>query len=235
VRVAGGGPKPAASGCGGAGRRSSPAGPKSRVSGHGWGRGGHLHDARELGDRSRPAARAKMRRRGRSPRRRGARTPARSQGWQGARGRRRVARARCSPPCAAPERFPGGGRTTAAGSRRRRRELELGFRRGRGVRGGGRRASRVGGPGGGGQLIRAWGGPLACAPRTGRRARAELGRRRRGRVLVGDERGGGDDVWAQAVSDSGRRGSGWRPKRLLGRLAGPGGWLAGPQGASGLE
>jgi hypothetical protein len=35
--------------------------------------------------------------------------------------------------------------------------------------------SRVGGPGGGGRLIKAWGGPLACGPRTGRRASLGLG------------------------------------------------------------
>jgi hypothetical protein len=36
-------------------------------------------------------------------------------------------RARCSPPCAAPERFPGGGRTTTAGFDGGGGELELGF------------------------------------------------------------------------------------------------------------
>jgi hypothetical protein len=48
--------------------------------------------------------------------------------------------------------------------RRRQREPE-----------GGRRVSWVGGPGGGGRLIKAWGGPLVCGPRTGRSASLGLG------------------------------------------------------------
>jgi hypothetical protein len=42
------------------------------------------------------------------------------------------------------------------------------------------------------RLIKAWGGPLACGPRTGRRAPVGLGRRRRspgrGRLELGDDK-----------------------------------------------
>jgi hypothetical protein len=70
---------------------------------------------------------AETRRRGRSTRRRGARTPVRFLGWQGARGRRRATPTCCSPPGATLERFLGGGRTTAAEIDGGGGELELGF------------------------------------------------------------------------------------------------------------
>jgi hypothetical protein len=69
--LAAGGAKPAASGCGGAGRRSSSAGPQSRVSGHGWGRGGHPRDARGLARLVGAAATAEGRRGDRSTQRHG--------------------------------------------------------------------------------------------------------------------------------------------------------------------
>jgi hypothetical protein len=55
-----------------------------------------------------------------------------------------------------------------------RRRRGLGFRARCGARGGGSGA-QVGRPGGGGSLKKAWGGPLACGPRTGRRASLGLG------------------------------------------------------------
>jgi hypothetical protein len=70
MRAAGGGAKPAASGCGGAGRRTSPAGPQSRVSGHGLGRGWLLCDARERARLAGAAATAERQRGDRSTRRR---------------------------------------------------------------------------------------------------------------------------------------------------------------------
>jgi hypothetical protein len=64
VRAAGGGAKPAASGCCGAGRRSSPVGPQSRVFGHGWGRRGHPRDAHEQAKRAGASVAAGLRRSG---------------------------------------------------------------------------------------------------------------------------------------------------------------------------
>jgi hypothetical protein len=52
-------------------RRSSPAGPQSRVSGHGWGRGGRQRDARGLARLAGTAATAKVRRGDQSTRWRG--------------------------------------------------------------------------------------------------------------------------------------------------------------------
>jgi hypothetical protein len=115
-------------------------------------------------------------------------------------------------------RSDGGGKNPTAAA--------LGFRRGRGARGGRRRASRVSGPGGGRQLIRAWGDPLACTPRTGRHALAGLGWRRRRSPK--QRRGhGGDDGRDPRVSDPGR---GRREAvGAAGLAGGPRGWLAGPQ------
>jgi hypothetical protein len=73
---------------------------------------------------------------------------------------------------------------------------------------------------------------LACGPRTGRRARAGLRGGGGAGVRVGDDRGGGDDEGAPPVSGTGR---GLRLRRGWVGYAGPCGWLAGPQGASGLE
>jgi hypothetical protein len=64
--------------------------------------------------------------------------------------------------------------------------------------------ARVGGSRGGGRLIRDWGGPLACAPRTGRRARVGLAAAAQPRPSPGrGRRGGRDDMRAPPVSGSG--------------------------------
>jgi hypothetical protein len=85
---------------GGGRRRTRRREPRSRVSGHGLGRGGRLGEAREHANLSRAAALAKTRRRRRPTRRRGARTPETALGRRGAWGRRHVMPAGSSPPCA---------------------------------------------------------------------------------------------------------------------------------------
>jgi hypothetical protein len=71
---------------------------QSRAPVHDLKRGWHLCAAREHAKQDGAAVAAELRRSGRSTRRRGPRTPARSSGPYGARTRRLATRARCSPP-----------------------------------------------------------------------------------------------------------------------------------------
>jgi hypothetical protein len=131
---------------GGERRRTRRREPQSRVSGHGLGRGGRLGAACEHAEQAGPTTEAEMRRSGGSTRRRGARTPATALGRRGARDRQQATPTGSPPPCAAPGRFLGGGRTTAAGFDGGGGELEtaarLGFRQGAAQEA---RAARVGG------------------------------------------------------------------------------------------
>jgi hypothetical protein len=75
------------------GRRSSPAGPQSRVPVHELRRGRHLREEREQAKLTGAAVATETRRSGRSTRQRGTRTPARSQGCSGAQAGQQAARA----------------------------------------------------------------------------------------------------------------------------------------------
>jgi hypothetical protein len=146
-----------------------------RARGLGLARGQHLHEARDTASRSRAAAWAKTRRRGRPTRRRGARTPARSHGRRVARGCQQAAPGCSSPPCAAPGRPHGDEAAAEPRNRRRRRRARLGFRRGGAARA---RGGSVGASRGRRRLIKAWEPGLGVRATRRRRTRAGLGRRR---------------------------------------------------------
>jgi hypothetical protein len=167
----------------------SPARPQSRVSNHGLGRGWHLRDACEQAKQPRAAVAEEARWSGRSVRRCGAQTPARSPSCYGARRRRHVTPAGSSPPCASPgvllddEAAPAAEAESGSG---------LGFCGGlqawRGGTGWGIPgvATSLNSPGG------------ACPWRAGHGLRARASgtdsvrrRRRRDRVRVGDDAAGG--------------------------------------------
>jgi hypothetical protein len=99
----------AGDGCKRRGRRNAAAGDerrqarrrtRSRVLVHELKRGRHLREAREQAKLAGVEGAAETRRRGRTTRRCGSRTPARSLGQRGARGRRQATPAGSSPPCA---------------------------------------------------------------------------------------------------------------------------------------
>jgi hypothetical protein len=108
-----------------------------------------LCNARRAADRSRAATRAEVRRRGRSARRCGARTPATGLGRRGARGCQQAAPGSSSPSCEAPGRSHG---DEAAAEPGNSGGGALGFRRLAARARGARRRLGWGRPGGGGGL-----------------------------------------------------------------------------------
>jgi hypothetical protein len=123
---------------------------------------------------------------GGTTRRRGSRTLARSLRATGVHGIEKTAQDGSLPSCAAPGWLTATSRRRRLGNRKRRR---LGFAAalGPGV------WARVGGSRGGGRLIKAWGGPLACESRTRWRVGVELAAAARPRPSPGRERRGGGD------------------------------------------
>jgi hypothetical protein len=156
------------------GRRSSPAGPQSRVPVHELRRGRHLREARDQAKLTGAVVAAETRRSSRSTWRRGTQTPARSQGCSGAQAGQQAARAagvsgRASRGCGAAYKGLGktlGVRAThreACFARTRRPRQSLGRRRAK--LGDDKRTPQVSGTGAEGEAAAALGGP--AGPQAG--------------------------------------------------------------------
>jgi hypothetical protein len=152
------------------------AGTRPKTSyGLGLPRGFYLDEGCNATNSTEAARTAAKRRSGGTARRRGQRTPATAPRRWGARGRHQAARKACSPPCASLGELLDDEAASTAGNRRRQQKPRVrvlvaaahGAKGGAGCSG---RRSR-----GGGRLIKAWGGPLACGPHTWRRASLRLG------------------------------------------------------------
>jgi hypothetical protein len=135
-------------------------------------RGRHLCAARRAAKQTRAAVAAEMRRRGRSARLRGSArvaksgevsTASRAHGIETDCKGRLPTFLRSSGMAHGDQQATAAGKTKVAAARVLRRLSSLAS------------GARVGGSSGGGRLIKAWGGPLACRPRTGRRASLRLG------------------------------------------------------------